>query len=160
MQLADGTHGQACLIGRDDGIGLALLKPRVEAPYNHGYLSSSNDRVAIGDDLSLLQYSRFTDLLDERTAQVNGYTPTGSGYDYMRVDVADDAAGDGAVLMNERDELQGIRMPSSWPLQHQIGNPGEVWAIDAPAVASVALPLLRSGHMHTEYQPLPERGLE
>ncbi len=150
VQLPDGTQGQACLIGGDDRIGLALLEPAIEAPFNHGYLSSSSDRVAIGDDLSLFQYSQFTGRLDERTVQVHDYTPANGGHGYMRVDVAEGTAGEGAVLMNEHDELQGIRMPTLWLLRHQFGNPGESWAIDTTDVANTALPLLRSGRMHIE----------
>ena len=68
-----------------------------------------------------------------------------TGYDYLRVDAPETPAPEGAVLINRRGELQGMLMPSPWLQWHEVGNPGGVYAIESPRVASVALPLLRTG---------------
>ena len=76
-----------------------------------------------------------------------------TGYEYMRVDTTDTAAIDGAVLMNRHGELEGMLMPPSWLLRNEVGNPGEVYAVDAPEIAGTVLPVLRSGDMRIE--PVP-----
>ena len=146
IELSDGTRGQACVTGRDDDIGLALLKPLLEhRSYDFDELSGT--APTIGDQLALLQHTRSSAALDQRIRRVNGYRSGGGGYDYFQIQAADTTS-DGAVLIDHLGQIQGIRMPSLWLLQHQIGNPGEVWAIDAPKVATTALPVLRSGRMH------------
>ncbi len=73
-----------------------------------------------------------------------------TGYDYVRLDATETAASEGAVLINGRGELQGMLMPPPRLQRNEIGNPGEAFAIEASAVARVALPLLRTGHTNTQ----------
>lgn len=154
MELWDGTHGQACVTGRDDDIGLALLKPLLEQR-SYDFLDLSGTAPTIGDQLALLQHTKSSAALDQRIRRVNGYQWGGGGYDYFQIQAADTTS-DGAVLIDHLGQIQGIRMPSLWLLQHQIGNPGEVWAIDAPKVATTALPILRSGRMFSRLLPSTE----
>ena len=147
FQLADGTQGQACVTGRNDNIGLALLKPLLE-PRSYDFLALSDEPPTIGDQLGLLQHSNISVALDTRLTRVSGYQPFDPGHDYFQIQASDSTA-DGAVLINAIGKVQGMRMPLLWLLQHEIADPGEVWAVDAPEVASTALSLLRSGHMYT-----------
>ena len=148
IELSDSTQGQACVTGRDDRIGLALLKPLVE-PRAYDFAELSGTAPVVGEQIGLLQHTRFSSALDQRITIVSGYrsSSTGDGYDYFQILAADNSTGDGAVLINERGQLQGMRMPSAWLLQNEVGNPGEVWAVDASSIASTALPVLRSGRM-------------
>ena len=147
IQTSDRTQGQACVTGRDDDIGLALLKPLVEEPRSRRFLTLSSDAASTGQQLELFPYASPTPDSKPQSTSVIEHITAATGYEYMRVDATETAAVDGAVLINRRGEMQAIRMPSPWLRQHKIGNPGEVWAIDAPAVASAALPILRSGRV-------------
>ena len=157
IELSDGTRGQACVTGRDDRIGLALLKPLVE-PRAYDFAELSGTAPVVGEQIGLLQHTRFSSALDQRITIVSGYrsSSTGDGYDYFQILAADNSTGDGAVLINERGQLQGMRMPSAWLLQNEVGNPGEVWAVDAPSIASIALPFLRSKPMFVGLPPVTE----
>ena len=153
IQTSDGTQGQACVTGRDDGIGLALLKPLVEEPRSRRFLTLSGDAASTGQQLELFPLASPAPDSKRQSTSVIEHITAATGYEYMRVDATETAAADGAALINRRGEMQAIRMPSPWLLQHEIGNPGEVWVIDAPAVASTALPILRSGRVRIG--PLP-----
>ena len=154
MELWDGTQGQACVTGRDDDIGLALLKPLLK-PRTYDFPELAREAPSIDGQLGLVQHSAFSSDIDLRITTVSGYLQRDTGYDYFQTRAANTTA-DGAVLVNKRAEIQGMRMPSLWLLQHQIGNPGEVWAIDAPKIASAALPVLRSGRMFSRLLPSTE----
>lgn len=154
IELSDGTRSQACVTGRDDDIGLALLKPLL-GHRSYDFYELSGTAPVPGDLLGIAQHTRFSVALDVRIRHVNGYRSGGSGYDYFQIQAADTTS-DGALLMNPLGQIQGIRMPSLWLLQHQIGNPGEVWAIDAPKIATTALPVLRSGRMFSRLLPSTE----
>ncbi|MDE2838261.1 MAG: serine protease [Chloroflexota bacterium] len=149
MELWDGTQAQACVTGRDDDTGTALLKPLVEPARSYDYLAVAGDGAAFGERLTLLQHKPY-EHLDERGTQVIGHVASGTGYPYFRIDVPDDSAADGAVLLNGSGEVQGIRMPRDLLRFREIGNAGEVYAADAPQIADIALPLLRSGRIHVE----------
>lgn len=146
IELWDSTRGQACVTGRDDDIGLALLKPFL-GHRSYDFIEFSGTAPTLGNQLRLLQHSRFSPSLDHRITRVNEYRSVNGGYDYFRIQTVGSTP-DGAVIMDHNDQVQGIRMPSLWLLQNEIGDPGDVWAIDAPKVATTALPLLRSGRMH------------
>ena len=158
VRLSDGTQGQACVTGRDDNIGLALLKPLLE-PRTYEFAELSSEAPLLGDRLALLQHSASSPHVSKWIITVSGYREGDPGYAYFGIQAGDTPA-DGATVMNTHAEVQGIRMPSQWLLQHEIGNPGEVWAIDASTIVDTALPILRSGRMHIDFLPLPERGLE
>ena len=156
VQLADGTQGQACVTGRDDhiGLGLALLKPLLE-PRAYDFAELSGTAPVVGDQLGLLQHTRFSSALDQRITSVSEYRSdsSGYGYDYFQIRAAD-ATSDGAVLINDSALLQGMRMPSRWLLVYGVAGPGEVWAVDALSIASTVLPVLRSGRMNIDtYHP-------
>ncbi len=148
VRLSDGTQGQACVTGRDDNIGLALLKPLLE-PRTYEFAELSSEAPLLGDRLALLQHSASSPHVSKWIITVSGYREGDPGYDYFGIQAADTTS-DGAVLINERAKLQGIRMPSLWLLQHEIGNPGEVWAIDASTIVDTVLPGLRSGGINIE----------
>ena len=145
LQLADGTSGEACVIGRNDDIGLALLKPLIEPPRTYDFLTLSSEESSVGQQLDLFQHTAPARESPQRSMSVIERITAATGYDYMHVDTAEPAAPDGAVLINHRGEIQGMLMPSPWLQWHEVGNLGEVYAIEAPRVASVALPLLRTG---------------
>lgn len=148
IRLEDGREGRACVIGRDDDIGLALLRPLLEPAGAYDYLALSGEPPSVGQQLELLQYSSFKPALDARTTRVVEYRPTPFGYGYILVDAAENTTADGAVLLDESGRMVGMRMPLLWLLQNQITNPGEVAAISAQEIVSAALPVLRSGRMH------------
>ena len=154
IELSDGTQGQACVTGRDDNIGLALLKPLLE-PRTYDFAELSSEAPLIGDRLALIHHSASSPHVSKWIVTVSGYQEGDPEYAYFGIQAGDTPA-DGATVMNTHAEVQGIRMPSLWLLQHEISNPGEVWAIDAQDVASIALPILRSGRMHFDYQLLGE----
>ena len=151
IELGGGTHGQACVIGRDDSIGLALLKPLSE-PRTYQFADLSATVPALGDQLGLAQHSASSPHVSKWVITVSGYREGDPGYAYFGIQAGDTPA-DGAMVMNAHAEVQGIHMPTMWLLQHEVGNPGEVWAIDVPQVVNTALPILRSGRMHIE--PIP-----
>ena len=142
-------QGDAWVIGRDDDAGLALLRPIDPTP-PYDFISLSAQAPTIGDQLGLVQYSAFSPVIDQRITSVSGYQPGGIGYSYMQIRAADAQTADGALLINEGGSIQGIRMPSLWLINHQIGNPGEVYAVDAAQVGVTAIPSLRSGRIHIE----------
>ena len=148
MRLWDGTEGHACVTGRDDDIGLALLTPLIEPAATYDHLAFSSQPPSIGQELVLYQYSSFSPALDRRPTRVVENESPGNGYGYMRIQVADNSIADGAVLVNENSRMQGMRMPALWLLQNAIVRPGEVAAIDASEIPSAALSALRSGRMH------------
>ncbi len=150
--LANGTQGEAWVVGRDDDAGLALLRPLVESP-PYDFVQLSPDAPTIGDGLTLLQHSGFSTALDQRPTSVSGYKPGILGYNYMQINAADNATADGAMLIDSFGRIQGIRMPSVWLLQHQIANPNEVYAVDAAQVGNAAVPSLRAGRYHVEARP-------
>ena len=154
IELSDGTQGQACVTGRDDNIGLALLKPLLE-PRTYDFAELSSEAPLIGDRLALIHHSASSPHVSKWVITVSGYREGDPGYAYFGIQAGDTPA-DGAMAMNAHAEVQGIRMPTMWLLQHEVGNTGEVWAIDAPEVASTALPILRSGRVHIE--PIPRSG--
>ena len=145
FELWDGTQGQACVTARDDNIGLALLTPLLE-PRTYDFAKPSDEAPTLGDQLLLIQHAKLTPILDQRVSLVVGYMPSNTGYDFFRI-WSDTTTGDGAVIVSRFNKIQGIRMPSSWLWQNELGDPGEVWAIDAPKMASIALPALRSGRV-------------
>lgn len=153
FRLAGGAEGQAWVAGRDDNVGLALLRPINPAP-PYDFISLSNQAPTIGDQLGLLQHSVFSPDIDQRITSVSGYQPGGIGYSFMQIRAADNTTSDGAMLINQGGTIQGIRMPSLWLLNHQIGNPGEVYAVDAAQVGSTAIPNLRRGLITIDSRPL------
>ena len=152
--LANGTSGEAWVVGRDDSAGLALLRPLVETP-PYEFIQLSPDAPTIGDGLTLLQHSAFSNAIDQRPTSVSGYKPGILGYNYMQINAADNATSDGAMLIDRFGRVQGIRMPSEWLLRHQIANPNEVYAVDAAQVGAVAVPSLRAGRYQVDARPQP-----
>ncbi len=147
IQTSDGTQGQACVTGRDDDIGLALLKPLIKPPHTHHFLALSAESPSVGDGLLLIQHSGHVP--DTQTTHVTSYEPFDSGFNYFQV-MGGESAADGAVLINNRGELQGMRMPQLWGERQGIGTRDGVYAVDSADIAGIALPLLRSGHIHID----------
>lgn len=150
IRLWDGTQVQACVTGRDDDIGLALLDPLIERPGAYDYLTLSGESPSTGQELILLQHASFSPALDGRFTMVMEREFPYNGDGYVRIRVADSATADGAVLADASGGMVGMRMPPLWLLQNQIASPGEVVAVDAPAIARFALPTLRSGRIHVQ----------
>ena len=151
IRLWDGREGQACVTGRDDDIGLALLKPSGGAAHVYDYLALSGEAPPVGQRLDLLDYSSFKPTLAQRSTNVVGHESSDNGHGFILVDAADSTTAAGAVLADETGRMVGMRMPTRWLLQNRIADPGDVIAIDAPAIANVALPALRSGRMHVRF---------
>ena len=147
VRLWDGREGHACVTGRDDDIGLALLRPLIEPAGTYDHLAFSSEPPSIGQELVLFQYSSFSPAWDRRPTKVVENESPGNGYGYMRIQAADNSIADGAVLVNENSRMQGMRMPALWLLQNAIVRPGEVAALDASEIPSAALSALRSGRM-------------
>ena len=145
--LANGTRGEAWVTGRDDSAGLALLTP-INATPPYDFIGLSGQPPTIGDQMGLVQHTEFSPTVDRRITAVSGYQPSGIGYSFMRIPAADNTTADGAILVNAAGRIQGIRMPSLWLLQHQIGNPGEVYAMDTAQIGATAIPSLRTGRIH------------
>lgn len=153
IRLWDGTRGQACVTGRDDDIGLALLRPLVEAARAYDYLALSNESPSTGQELELLQHARLSPVLYERMTTVTRHVHSNSGYSYFVVDAAEGITADGAVLLDQSDSVVGISMPPLWLLQRIDAYSGEVIAIDASTIARVALRALRSRRMQINTAP-------
>lgn len=143
VRLRDGTQGQACVIGRDDDIGLALFESNIETPRSHHFLTLSNESASVGDELQLVHVSGPSATPKQQTTQVVRYERFDSGYSYLQM-LADDSTPEGAVLINNGNELQGIRMPERWRQRQGLGILPGVYAVDAPEVTSIALPVLRT----------------
>lgn len=143
--LADGTEGAAWVTGRNDEQGLALLTPLAE-PRTYDFLPLSSRIPAIGERMVLVQYDPFNGSLDPRPVNVRGYTTTFIGYGYVHLHIGESSAFDGAALVNDEAKLQGIRMPASWLLEKNIGEPREVYAGSAADIGGVIIPQLRTGY--------------
>ena len=148
IRLWDGRRGQACVTGRDDDLGLALLQPLIDPSGAYDYLAFSSASPSVGQQLELFQHARLSPVLYQRTTKVAGYRSSAIGFRYLLVEAADNTTADGAVLLDEGGRMVGMRMPALWLLQNQITNPGEVAAVDASTIEGVALPALRSDRMH------------
>ncbi len=143
--LADGTEGVAWVTGRNDEQGLALLTPLGE-PRTYDFLGLSSRIPTIGERMVLVQYDPFNGSLDPRPVNVRGYTTTFIGYGYVHLHIGESSAFDGAALINDEAKLQGIRMPASWLLDKNIGEPREVYAGSAADIGGVIIPQLRNGY--------------
>ncbi len=143
--LPDGTEGVAWVTGRNDEQGLALLTPLGE-PRTYDFLSLSSRIPTIGERMVLVQYDPFNGSLDPRPVNVRGYTTTFIGYGYVHLHIGESSAFDGAALINDEAKLQGIRMPASWLLDKNIGEPREVYAGSAADIGGVIIPQLRNGY--------------
>ena len=149
LQFPDGGEAEACVTGRDDRIGLALLQALGE-PRDYHFLRLSRDTASPDEQVELFQHTDATPRPGQQRTSVGERITAGNGYQYMRLHGTDAGTTDGAVLLNPRGDLQAMLMPPPWLRRYEIGNPGEVWAIGAPLVASAALPILRSGRIHIE----------
>ena len=143
--LADGTEGAAWVTGRNDEQGLALLTPLAE-PRTYDFLPLSSRIPAIGERMVLVQYDPFNGSLDPRPVNVRGYQTTFIGYGYVHLHIGESSAFDGGALVNDEAKLQGIRMPASWLLEKNIGEPREVYAGSAADIGGVLIPQLRTGY--------------
>ena len=94
----------------------------------------------------LVQYDPFNGSLDPRPTNVRGYTPSRIGYGYIHLHIGESSAFDGAALVNDEAKLQGIRMPASWLLEKNIGEPRQVYAASAADIGGVLIPQMRSGY--------------
>ena len=56
--------------------------------------------------------------------------------------------------INDKAELQGVRMPAAWLSERGVGEPREVYAAAGSDIASRLLPQLRTGY--TQISPPPE----
>ena len=142
--LADGTEGFAWVTGRNDDQGLALLTPLGE-PRSYDFLPFSASIPTIGERMVLVQYDPFNGMLDPRPVNVRGYTTSFIGYGYIHLHIGESSAFDGAPLVNAQAKLQGIRMPASWLLEKNIGEPREVYAAAAADIGRL-IPQLRFGY--------------
>ena len=150
--LADGTEGLAWVTGRNDDQGLALLTPLGEAR-SYDFLPFSANIPTIGERMVLVQYDPFNGMLDPRPVNARGYATSFIGYGYIHLHIGESSAFDGAALINDDAKLQGIRMPASWLLEKNIGEPREVYAAAAADIGRL-IPQLRSGY--TQISPPPE----
>ena len=145
--LADGTEGLAWVTGRNDGQGLALLTP-LSGPDAYDFLPLSSRIPTIGERMALVQYDPANGALDPRPVNVRGFTTTSfTGYGYIQLHIGESSAFDGAALINTDAKLQGIRMPASWLIERDIGEPREVYASSTDQVGGRLIPELRNGYV-------------
>ena len=142
--LRDGTEGIAWVTGRSDDDGLALLTPIGETR-DYDFIPLAANLPTIGQPLMLLQYDPNSGRLESRPTTARGYDTRLLGYGHVQLQISDNAAFDGAALVNTQAELQGVRMPSSWLTRKDIGDPGEVHAVSAADIDSSLVPQLRDG---------------
>ena len=150
--LADGTEGQAWVTGRSDEQGLALLTPLGE-PRTYEFLPLSADVPTIGERMVLMQYDPFNGALDPRPATARGFLFSFLGYGFIQLHIGESSAFDGAALINDRAELQGVRMPASWLIARGVGEPREVYASASADIESRLVPQLQTGY--TQISPPP-----
>ena len=151
--LADGTEGVAWVTGRSDEQGLALLSPLGE-PRTYDFLELSSDIPTIGERMVLMQYDPFDGMLDPRPVTARGFIFSFLGYGFIQLHIGETSAFDGAAVVNDKAELQGVRMPAPWLTARGIGEPREVYAAAASDIASRLIPQLRTGY--TQISPPPE----
>ncbi len=151
--LADGTERTAWVTGRNDQQGLALLTPLGD-PRTYDFVSLSADIPNIGDRMVLVQYDPFNGALDPRPVTARGFIFSSLGYGFIQLHIGESSAFDGAALVNDRAELQGVRMPASWLTARGVGAPREVYAAAAADIGSRLIPQLRTGY--TQISPPPE----
>ena len=151
--LADGTEGLAWVTGRSDEQGLALLTPLGE-PRTYDFLPLSADIPTIGERMVLMQYDPFNGALDPRPVTARGFIFSFLGYGFIQLHIGESSAFDGAGLVNDKAELQGVRMPASWLRERGVGAAREVYAATAADIGSRLIPQLRTGY--TQISPPPE----
>ena len=149
FRFADGTTGQAWAHGRNDIVGLALLRP-VGAARTYPFLPFASSPPAVNTAYGLVQYSGVAgaapDLLD---TAIIGARPALGGCSWLQsswlqIRASGSATANGAVMFTTSGEIQGIRMPSLFLLNSNVGNPGEVFACTAADIRTT-IPLLRAG---------------
>ena len=143
--LADGTEGVAWVTGRSDEQGLALLTPTGE-PRAYDFLPLSTRAPGIGEQMALMQYDPDEETLSPRPVTARGFIFSLIGYGYIQLHIGESSAFDGAALINDKGELQGLRMPAAWLSRKGVGQGGEVYAASTDAFKGVLIPLLRTGH--------------
>ena len=143
--LSDGTRGLAWVTGRNDEQGLALLTPLGE-PRAYDFLPLASGIPGIGERMVLMQHDPANGSLDRRLVDARGYTTSFTGYGYIQLHIGENSVFDGAALINDEAELQGIRMPAAWLLDKNISEPGEVYAGSAADIGGGLIPQLRSGY--------------
>ena len=144
FRFADGTTGQAWAHGRDDIVGLALLRP-VGAGRTYPFLPFASSPPAVNAAYGLVQFSGVSgdapDLLD---TAIIGARPALGGCSLLQIRASDRATANGAVMFTTSGEIQGIRMPALFLLNGNVGNPGEVFACAAADIRTT-IPLLQTG---------------
>ena len=143
--LADGTEGVAWVTGRSDEQGLALLTP-VGEPRAYDFLPLSGRAPGIGEHMALMQYDPDEETLSPRPVTARGFIFSLIGYGYVQLHIGENSAFDGAALINDKGELQGVRMPAAWLSRRGVGQDGEVYAASTDAIEGVLIPQLRSGY--------------
>ena len=144
---ADGTPGQAWVIGRDDAIDIALLEV-IDPATTYGAVEVSGAGIPAPDSelLALAYGSAIGSALDKRTARVIGSRKdlnNGNQYLQIQAPVAEGAEGGG--IYDTTPLLRGIRLTEA---QAQLigGLAGEVWVLASESLGARIIPQLQGGY--------------
>ena len=140
FRFADGVSGQAWVYGRDDNVGLALLRP-VAAPRAYPFLSFSSDQPPLNSSMGLVQFNGISTAPDLLDTTITGFQPTLGGCSWLQIRATDSATANGAVVFTPSGKIQGIRMPSGFA---NVGSTGQVFACASTDIGTT-IPLLQSG---------------
>ena len=154
FRFADGTSGQAWAHGRNDDLGLALLRP-VGAARTYPFLPFASGQPAVNAPMGLIQFSGVADAAPTVfNTRVTAVRPGFNGRTYLQIQAADNVTTNGAVVVNAAGQIQGIRMPSLFLLNAGVGGPGQVFACTAADIGA-NIPLLQSGIFWFSQSPDP-----
>lgn len=143
FRFADGTTGQAWARGRNDIVGLALLRP-VGAARTYPFLPFASSPPAVNTAYGLVQYSGVAGAAPTAfSTRVTRFRPGFNGYNYLQIQAGDNTATNGAVVINAAGQIQGIRLPRAYLVSKAIGAASEVYAVASAEVRARAVPLLR-----------------
>jgi S1-C subfamily serine protease len=148
---SQGATGKGWVVGRDDALGLALLK--VVAPaQEYSYLPlGTQQSPQLNEQMGILQFSAVGTLLDKRTTQVVGFNQDlNTGVQYVKLLAGQLAGSEGGAVVDTLGTLRGIRVSDTQMITTGIGKAGEAWAITSDGVALTVLPKLETGYVYVK----------
>ena len=144
--------GQAWVHGRDDNLGLALLRPIAE-PRTYPFLPLSSDQPQLNAPMGLVQFNGTSTAPDLLDTTITGYRQSIGGCSWVQIRATDSATSNGAVVFTTSGKIQGVRMPSVFVLNAGIGATGQVFACTGADIGT-NIPLLQGGS--SRFSPAPD----
>jgi hypothetical protein len=139
----DGQTGTAWVVGRDDDFGVALLRvTNANGTYAFTPIAAVG-APQVDQDLYLLNFNTAGNTIEKRASRVLGVRPDlTTGLRYVQIQAPSGAAGEGGLLIDAQGQFRGLRMPEQYMIRIELGQPGEVYGVDANGLANQLLPRL------------------